>query len=258
MSNEVVSVTKDAYKWVRCLSTMSSWLLWLSASILVADVAHVRYNLWMNSGLGLWEYARNGQVLLILAYHLTISVVAVLHFNASKRKYPDLVDNVYGTQLSYPQSKNYFSSQKCNTPEKKLAWNIAENVFYSWWIMMKGINSMVLKIVAIFFVFITSFFLDHSQLFIAILKLTIPFVWLKKAVVYFYACYQLNRLNCELRDLLVNKRIANEMKAQSLKYALTYESLMAWLNTPVSEKIYKKYRIEINKNFEDYSSHFVI
>lgn len=258
MSDEVMSVTKDAYKWVRNLSTMSSLLIWLSATILVADAAHIRYGLWLNSGLGLWEYARNGQVMLILAYHLTISVVAVLHFKASKRKYPDLVDNVYGTQLSYPQSKNYYSSQKCNTPEKKLAWNIAENVFFSRQIMVEGIIGMALKIVAILLVFITSFFLDHSHFFIAVLKLTIPFVWLKKAVVYFYACYQLNRLNGELRDLLVNKRTANEMKAQSLKYALTYESLMAWLNTPVSEKIYKKYRIEINKNFEDYSSHFVI
>lgn len=157
-----------------------------------------------------------------------------------------------------PQSKNYYNSQKCNTPEKKLAWNIVENVFFSRWIMKKGIRGMALKIAAILLVFITSFFLDHSQFFIAILKLTIPFVWLKKAVVYFYACYQLNRLNDELRDLMVNKRTSNEMKAQSLKYALTYESLMAWLNTPVSEKIYKKYRDEINRKFVEYSNHFVI
>lgn len=115
-----------------------------------------------------------------------------------------------------------------------------------------------MKIAAILLVFVTSFFLDHSQFFIAILKLTIPFVWLKKAVVYFYACYQLNRLNDELRDLMVNKRTSNEMKAQSLKYALTYESLMAWLNTPVSEKIYKKHREEINREFDKYSSKFVL
>jgi len=33
---------------------------------------------------------------------------------------------------------------------------------------------------------------------------------------------------------------------------------MAWLNTPVSEKIYKKHREEINREFDKYSSKFVL
>ena len=38
--------------------------------------------------------------------------------------------------------------------------------------------------------------------------------------------------------------------ADSIRYALTYESLMAWLNTPVSEKIYIEKREAINEEFE--------
>lgn len=257
-SNNVVSVTKDAYRKVRTLSNCATCILWLSAGIIVFDFFRSNFNWFSNVEESVWGKVDNIQILLIFAYHILATVSSAFHFWASKKKYPDLVDDVYGSHLSHTKSSNYFNSSHLKTPEKKLAWNIAENVFFSKWILKKGMPSMVIKIIIIALIFLTSFFVDHSYWFISILKLTIPIIWLKKSVVYFYAYYQLNGLNDEMRNLLVTKSIAKDLQAQSLKYALTYESLMAWLNTPVSEKIYKKYNAQINEEFKTFSSNFVI
>lgn len=256
-NNNVVSVTKDAYKTVRRYSKSATCFLWFSALIVVFEFIRNSFTLLPHVDDSVWRYVDNAQVLLIFGYHILATIASVLHFRASKMKYPDLVDNVYGTHLSHTKSQNYFSTSHLNTPEKKLAWNISENVFFSRWILKKGMLGMIFKMVVIAAIFLTSFFTDHSQFFISILKLTIPIIWLKLFLVYIYAYYQLDKLNDELRNLMVTKTVALDLRAQSLKYALTYESLMAWLNTPVSEKVYNKYRNQINDEFKDFSSDFL-
>ena len=73
---------------------------------------------------------------------------------------------------------------------------------------------------------------------------------------FFKAKHELALLNEQMHNLLVKKVIINDMNAESLKYAMTYEALMAWLNTPVSNKAYTKYGEKINKEFSERAANY--
>ena len=246
----VINPTKKDYDVVRLWNKGATVCLVISAVLVIADGLHHRFDWWLSTGIGIWPYLANLQIVFIVAYHLLSARASILHFEASKKKYPILVDDVYGTSLSQVKAENYYDSSRMKTPGRKLAYDAANNVYFSYRIMQESTWPLLRNVFLVMFIFIVALILDQSSIILFVCKLTIPVIWLKKAWFFFKAKHELALLNEQMHNLLVKKIVANDMNAESLKYALTYEALMAWLNTPVSNSAYNKYGEEINKEFE--------
>ena len=253
---DVINPTKRDYDVVRLWNKGATACLFISAVLVIADSLHHRFDWWLSTGIGIWPYLANLQIVFIVAYHFATAKASILHFEASKKKYPILVDDVYGTSLSPVKAENYYDSSRMKTTGRKLAYDVANNVYFSYRIMQESTWPLFRNVFVVLFVFIAALILDQSSVILFVFKLTIPVIWLKKALFFFKAKHELALLNEQMHNLLVKKVIINDMNAESLKYAMTYEALMAWLNTPVSNKAYTKYGEKINKEFSERAANY--
>lgn len=258
MQKIVKSITAGGYNTVRLFSKIARWLLFGSAALILVDVVRNLNGGSLGLNLGLYNVVVGSQIVALFGYHIASAVSSVLHFNATKKKYPDLVDDVYGTNLSPIKSENYYNSKSMTSLGGKMAYDIAENCYFSYRIMLAGIGDYLFRLGIVLFFFMVTLLLDHSSIFLTILRLTVPVIWIKSSIVYFYTLWELGRLNHSLYNLLNRKADSSELlMADSIRYALTYESLMAWLNTPVSDRIYRKYRDAINVEFSSRADKFI-
>ena len=257
MTSKIKSVTSGGYATIRLISKIAKRMLFASAILIFVDVVRNMCGGSFGLNWGLYKIVMACQVLCLFGYHIMTVIASVLHFDATKKKYPDLVDDVYGTNLSPEKSANYYSSSKMTSSGGKMAYDIAENCFFSYRIMLAGIKSHLMHLGIVLLFFMVALIIDQSSVFLTVLRLTVPVIWIKNTVVYFYALHQLGMLDHSLHNLL-NRKADSEitLMADSIRYSLTYESLMAWLNTPVSEKIYIEKREAINEEFEKRASNY--
>lgn len=258
MQQGIKSVTAGGYDTVRLFSKIATGLLFCSAALIIVDVVRNINGGSLGLNWGVYNVVKAFQVLTLFGYHITVAIASVLHFDATKKKYPDLVDDVYKTKLSPEKSENYYNSSMMTSCGGKMAYDIAENCYFSYRIMLAGIKTHLTYLGIVLLFFTITLLLDHSSIFLTLLRLTVPVIWLKSSIVYFYTLWELSRLNHSLYNLLNRKSESEEiLMADSIRYALTYESLMAWLNTPVSGSVYKKHRGSINAEFAKRAENFI-
>lgn len=95
-------------------------------------------------------------------------------------------------------------------------------------------------------------------MFVFFCKLTIPIVCLRKAVAFFYARHEFDRLYKEIYFVLTHKTSNSQLMADSINILLQYETLKAWLNFPASELVCNFYRDLINEEFDKEQQNFVV
>lgn len=81
---------------------------------------------------------------------------------------------------------------------------------------------------------------------------------LKKTITIFYAAFEFSRLYEDIYKVMTHKSTKRQLLADALNILLQYESLKARLNFPSSEKIYKEYNEQINKDFEKEKSNYIL
>lgn len=178
-----------------------------------------------------------------------LTYASVLHYQAGKKHFPDFIDNAFGTNLTSNHSENFYADAKIKKGAQSLSLHTAENCFCTmktYQFMMWGEIRNCVLILVICAIFLLT---DHSSVFIYLCKLTVPIVWIKKAINYFYARHEFERLYKDIYKVLTYKHKQSELMAESIHILLQYETLKAWLNYPVSEKVFFKHRGEINDAF---------
>lgn len=199
------------------------------------------------------------QVLALLFFHGFALWASILHYEAGKKHFPDLLDNAFGTALTTEHSENYYSSNEVKLGAGKLAWNVIENCFFTKSIYEKMLPPVLFKCIFFVIFFLLAVFFNQTDWVLTILRLTVPIVWIKKAIVFYYAYHQFkNQFNLAYVVMTHEYKNNKQLLVDSVNILLQYESLKAWLNVPADSDIYIKERERLNNEFADMSKNFTI
>lgn len=260
MSDNVVkSVTKDKYAKVRKVNGWAMRFLWASAIILfllaIYENCYKIKNIVPLKYIGYLKYLQIG---LILCYHACIVFSSILHYQAGKFHIPDFLDNALGSCLISEHSENYYDDQEVKNGALKIAYQTAENCFFTKYIFKIMEQQQYKSIILIVIIAILVFVSGYANFVVLFFKITLPIVMLKKTITIFYASFEFSRLYEDIYKVMTHKSTKKQLLADSLNILLQYEALKAWLNFPSSEKIYKDYNKQINKDFEKEKSKYIL
>ncbi len=254
------SVTEKAYDEVRDKQNWAMQCLYGSAFLLGLCVIYSNLpDRWQVIDKGVFLSINMLQVVALLGYHGFALWASIIHYEAGKIHYPDLIDNAFGTVLTNDHSENYYASEAVKEGAGKLAWNVTENCYFTYTIykMMKW--KVLEKSVLIILFFAVALIFDHNDWIITFFRLTIPIVWIKKTVVFLYALNEFRIQYDRAYFVMTHPSSSNkQLLADSVNILLHYESLKAWLNIPTDSKIHKSQNAYLNSEFEKISQNFKI
>ena len=231
MADSVKSVTKESYDEVRKWQNWSMQCLYGSAFLVGASVIYsllpVEYQCLEGKAL----FSVNVlQVLVLLCYHGFALWASIIHYEAGKKHFPDLLDNAFGTALTTEHSENYYASDEVKLGAGKLAWNVTENCFFTVSIYKMMLWPVLRKCLFFIFFFVVAVILNQTDWIVTILRLTVPIVWLKKAIVFYYALNQFKGQYEKAYMVMTHEPSTNkQLLVDSVNILLQYESLKAWL-----------------------------
>ncbi len=247
----VKSVTRDAYNLVRKWNKFGYWCLLASAFIIIGIEIYrnlpVEYHL---LPVKLIPWVKYSQVLFIIFYHLCCLYASVLHYEAGKVHFPDFLDNAFGSKLTTKHSENFYADPDMRKGAQSLSLHTAENCFFTKTIFNYMKKGQITNAVIVLIVCIVAMFADFGDWILFFFKLTVPIVWIKKAIVFLYARHEFNRMYQEIYKIMTQPSSQSNLMANSIHILLQFETLKAWLNYPSSEKVYEKHKDEINANFK--------
>jgi len=248
---KVKSVSRDSYNLVRKWNKIGYRSLIISAVIIAGleIYAHIadEYKI---LPLDLIPYIKYSQVVFIMAYHSCGVYASVLHYNAGKVHFPDFLDNAFGSKLTTNHSENFYADPNMKKGAQSLSLHTAENCFFTKCIFNYMTKGQIIYPVVVIAICVVAMFVDAGNMILLFFKLTVPFVWIKKAIVFFYARHEFNRMYQEIYKVMTLPCSQANLMANSIHILLQFETLKAWLSYPSSEKIYNEYKDEINALFE--------
>ena len=249
--NKVKSVTREAYNLVRKCNKIGYGCLLASAAIIIGIEFYryfpVEYHFLPNK---LIPWIKYSQILFIILYHLCCLYASLLHYEAGKVHYPDFLDNAFGSKLTTNHSENYYADPAMKKGAQSLSLHTAENCFFTKTIFNYMTQSQITNAIFVVIICVIALFADSGDWILFFFKLTVPIVWVKKAVVFLYARHEFNRMYKEIYNIMVQPSSQSNLMAKSIHILLQFESLKAWLNYPTSEKVYEKHKDEINAKFK--------
>lgn len=260
MSDNVVkSVTKDKYVKVRKARCWATRLLWASAIVLLLlAIYEISYDIKNIVPIKYIGYLKYLQISLILSYHVCIVYSSILHYQAGKLHFPDFLDNALGTCLITEHSENYYDDEEVKKGALKIAYQTAENCYFTKYIFKIMKQQQYKSFICIVIIAMLVFISGYTDFVVLFFKITLPVVMLKKTITIFYAAFEFSRLYEDIYKVMTHKSTKRQLLADALNILLQYESLKAWLNFPSSEKIYKEYNEQINKDFEKEKSNYIL
>ena len=260
MADQVKSVTKDAYDEVRKWQNWSMLCLYVSAFLVGACVI---YSLLPES----WQFLEKKvldavnvlQVVVLVCFHGFALWASIIHYEAGKKHFPDLLDNAFGTVLTTEHSENYYASNEVKLGASKLAWNVTENCYFTLSIYQKMLWSVLKKSLFIIILFVVAIILNQTSWIVTVFRLTVPIVWLKKTFVFYYALNQFKEQYERAYIVMTHDPSTNkQLLVDSVNILLQYESLKAWLNVPADNDIYEQERARLNSEFANISKNFKV
>lgn len=191
MPESTKSVTADAYAEVRKYQKWAKNSLWLSAAIIVITVLYsylpANYKI---VPVPFKTIAIALQICSLIAYHALSAYSSVLHYEAGKKHFPDLIDNSFGSNLAFSQSTNYYKSIEGKQGAYLLAYNTTENCYFTMRNMQIMTSGIIKELILWISFFVVAILLNHNELFVTAIRITIPIVLFKKVAVFIYARVQ--------------------------------------------------------------------
>lgn len=254
------SVTEEAYNNVREKQNWAMQCLYGSALLLIFCVFYSYLpESWQIIDSNIFFSINMLQVAALLGYHSLALWASILHYEAGKIHYPDLIDNAFGTVLTNEHSENYYASDEVREGAGKLAWNVTENCYFTYTIYKMMRWKVLKQSVIIIIIFVVAIILNHNDWIITFFRLTIPIVWIKKSIAFLYALNEFGKQYNNAYMVMTHTPSTNEqLLADSVNILLHYESLKAWLNIPTDSDIHESQNAYLNSEFEKISRNFTI
>ena len=252
---EVKSVTKDSYALAGHLSTYGNCALWVAAVIVVVGMFLGEKVI----GCPAWNVVLIVQALMLAVYSFLTVGSSVVNFWARKLKINDTVDNAFGTEIGNSHSENYFDNQEITSGHKRLLYNTAESCFFSY----RELKSMWFRVCSKLFVplavLIVGLILNKAEVIMAIFRIAAILMLIVQAVRFFVTLCFLKVLLDRMLDTLKHKISSTlQFNAESINYALEYETLMIWYGVKIPDRVYRKINEKLTSEWAGMKSGFVV
>lgn len=254
-TTRVKSVSGIYFSWAGKLLSYAQWSLWVAAFIVVVSMV------WpdMVASWSYWNRVLAFEALLLAAYSLLIMGSSIANFMARKKKINDVVDNSFGTEIGIEHSENYFDNEDIKEGTRKLLYNTAESCFFSYNELKSMVGVVCLKTLIPLAILVIGLLVNMTEVIMAIFRISAIFVLVVQAIRYFVTLFQLEVLLSRMLDTLKHKiGMASQFHAESINYALEYETVMVWYGVKIPDKVYHKLNEKLTAEWESLKITFLV
>lgn len=189
----------------------------------------------------------------LIMYGILFVVVEIfLQPRVATERQKGFLDNSLGTKLLLNNTVGYYDNDNIPVGAKKLLVNTFENCFFTYSIMKKMLNKIVLCNIGLFLVLLFFAYYGYKDNLIAMTLLQIFFstIFFRRLMYHISFCLKLK----EIQDLLIYLFSSKSVSKKKLEdngyyYTLMYETALAYNKAPNSDKIYEKYKDELNEQW---------
>ena len=172
----------------------------------------------------------------------------------------DWLDNSFQTNFSGKKSRDYFTNEHLSPGLYKLAVNCFENSYHTQSIISKMLPSIITKTILIVLAFIFSAYFGNKEIVRLFFELALPAVLIQKlvkAIIYSTRIAGVqDRFKSLFNDLL--KHDFDCKTADALRAIIEYETTLSWASTPLSSKIFWKYKDKLAAEWLELKSDYQI
>ena len=258
MSTNTKSIKSVSTRYSSIAGKMSKYAF---ASLCLAACIEVAGMFWDEciNKYAIWNTALCAEALLISAYSFLTLASSIYNFRGRKLKINDVVDNAFGTEIGEIHSVNYFDNDEIKEGTIKLLYNTSESCFFSY----RELKSMEWRVYVRTFIplaiFVIGLLLNRAEVIMAIFRITAIIVLIVQAVRFFLTIRELEVLHNRMMSTLKHKigRVA-QFNAESINYALEYETVMVWYGEKIPDKVYFKLNDSLTNEWNDLKQSFVV
>lgn len=110
-----------------------------------------------------------------------------------------------------------------------------------------------------FAILIIGLFVNKTEVIMAIFRISAIFVLLIQAIRFFVTLFQLEVLLSRMLDTLKHKiGSAGQFNAESINYALEYETVMVWYGVKIPDKVYFKLNERLTSEWDNLKTTFLV
>lgn len=254
-ANIIKSVSGVYFSWAGKMSVWAGCLLWAAAIIEIASM-------FLDDCLSsqpYWNSILVVEALLLAAYALLTLGSSIANFLARKKKINDVVDNSFGTQIGYDHSDNYFDNEDIKSGTKKLLYNTAESCFFSYNELKSMVGGVIVKTLLPFVILAVGLIVNRAEVIMAIFRISAILVLVTQALQFFVTLTQLQVLQSNMFATLKHKVGSTaQFNAESINYALEYETVMVWYGTKIPDKVYHRLNDKLTEEWVNHKKAFVV
>lgn len=199
------------------------------------------------------------EALLLTAYSILTLGSSLLNFKGRKLKINDVVDNAFGTDIGEKHSENYFDNEEVKEGTVKLLYNTTESCFFSYrelkYIEWRAYAKTLLPLA----VFVIGLILNRAELIMAIFRITVIIVLVVQSVRCFFTILELESLQKRMISTLKHKiGKVSQFNAESINYALEYETVMVWYGEKIPDEVYYRLNESLTEEWNNLKKTFVV
>jgi len=199
-------------------------------------------------------------ILLICMYVFLDNRANYIFTKAEMKRRLDWLDNSFGTNFSGKKSQNYYTNEHLSPGLYKLAVNCFENSYHTQFIISKMLPAIIIQTIVIVLVFISSAYVGNREIIRMFFELSLPAILIQKLIKALYFSSRINDVHDRLK-LLFNDLMSfgfENKTAEALRDILEYETALAWASTPLSSKIFFKFKDQLAADWEELKKQYQI
>lgn len=179
---------------------------------------------------------------------------------AETKRRIDWLDNSFETNFGGKKSQNYFTNEHLSPGLYKLAVNCFENSLHTDFILSKMTSRVITQTIIIVLCFVVSSYFGNSETIRMFFELGLPVYLILKMVKVLTFSSRISGVHDRFKLLfndLKNNGYANKT-AEALRDVLEYETAISWASTPLSSKVFLKYKDHLASEWEDLKKEYKI
>lgn len=219
------------------------------------------------SVLSYYELERDLQKTLIVINSLIIGLFIFLdsranlfYAKAETKRRLDWLDNSFDTNFGGKKSQNYFTNEHLSPGLYKLAVNCFENSLHTEFILSKMTPRVIIQTIVIVICFVVSSYFGNSETIRMFFELGLPVYLILKMFKVITFSNRISDVHDRFKLLfsdLKNNGYTNKT-AEALRDVLEYETALSWASTPLSSKVFFKYKDHLADEWEELKKDYKI
>ena len=254
--NQKIVPNSASYEQVERLSSISDIFLYTTTvlSIGISLLGHYNYLPDLKDTLIIIN------IMLVCVFVFLDNRANYIFTKAEMNRRLDWLDNSFGTNFSGKKSEGYFTNEHLSPGLYKLAVNCFENSYHTQFIISKMQLKIIIQTIIIVLFFIVSASIGNKEVIRLFFELSLPVVLIQKLIKVTIFTSRMadvhNRLKLLFNDLM--KTGFDNKTAEALRDILEYETALSWASTPLSSKVFQKYKDKLAGDWEEYKKNYNI